>query len=83
MVTGAAADTNVVPLGNGVLLRNDALARLLVKLDAAAEIFFRAQAKLLALDQGKVCVDVDLEGTSEPLVLLFDEDREAVAAVLG
>lgn len=56
MVTRAAANSNVVFLWNGILFGYDALPRLLVKLDAATEIFFRSRTQRLTFLQSKIRV---------------------------
>lgn len=49
MVTRAAADPDVVFLGDRVFLRNDALSCLLVKLDTSAEVLLGSKTESLTL----------------------------------
>lgn len=83
MVARAVADPNIVSLGDRVLLGNDTLSGLLVKLYAPAEILLCPEAQSLALVEGQIRIDVHFKRTAQTFVFLFYKHRQTVATVLG
>lgn len=82
MISRTAAYANIVLLRYRILLRYNALPRLLVELDAPAKVLFGTQAECLTLVESQVRVYINLERSTESLVLLLNENCQPVATSL-
>lgn len=79
VISGTAADADIVFLGDRILFGNDALSSLLVKFDAATKIFFRAKTEGLTFVESQISVNVNFERSSKTFVLFLDENGKTVA----
>lgn len=83
MVRGTRTDTDVVFLRNGIFFGEDALFCLIVELDRSTEILFGTNTHRLAFLECHIIENIHFERSTQPFVLLFNENRETVTSSFG
>lgn len=81
-MTRTGTNTDVVLLRYRILLGQNTLLRLIVKLNTAAKVLFRSHTHHLTLFQSHVIKDVHFERSSQLLVLFLHEDRQTITPTL-